>query len=150
MMPTPSAHHSTQRPFLPASLRTASYVYVRNDAARRPLQRPDDGPYKVLATGDKTFTILRQDTPYVVSLDRLKPAVTLPCSPSEVQTPALAPATPPPSASRSGVKMPVPSGTSAPPTLKKFTDEDFPPLPPTKPYQTNYGRILKSPSRFMF
>ena len=150
MAPTPSAHHSAHRPFLPASLRTASYVYVRHDAVRRPLQRPYDGPYKVLATGDKTFTILRQDTPYVVSVDRLKPAVTPPLSPSEVQPPALSSDTPPPSAPHLNLKPPVLSGTSAPPTLKKFRDEDFPPLPPTKPYQTNYGRISKPPSRFMF
>ena len=87
--PAPSNHHSVQQPYVPAGLRTASHVYVRHDAARRPLQRPYDGPYRVLEAGDKVFTILRQGTPYVVSVDRLKPAI--------VPAPPTSPAVLPPS-----------------------------------------------------
>ena len=50
------------------------YVFIRRDSHRTPLQRPYEGPFKVLQLGEKNFTIDiggRKDT---VSVDRLKPA----------------------------------------------------------------------------
>ena len=52
-------------------LSTATHVFVRRDAVRKPLQPPYDGPYLVLKRTDKHFTVSRHDT---VSVDRLKPA----------------------------------------------------------------------------
>eukprot|EP00731_Ephydatia_muelleri_P009752 Em0005g338a len=55
-------------------LSTATHVFIRHDAVRKPLQPPYDGPYPVLKRTDKHFTVDikgRQDT---VSVNRLKPA----------------------------------------------------------------------------
>ena len=69
----------------PRALSSASFVFVRRGAPGPPLSPLYDGPYQVVASGPKFFTLQiggRQDT---VSIDRLKP-----CLASEVD-----PATPP-------------------------------------------------------
>ena len=56
------------------TLSSSSHVFIRNDAVKKPLQQPYNGPYKVLKRSDKYYTIDingKQDT---VSIDRLKPA----------------------------------------------------------------------------
>ena len=141
LAPVPSAHHSTQRMYMPPSLRAATHVYVRYDAVCHPLQRPYDGPFLVLKSGKKTFTILRQGQQYV------KPAVPL-LPPAPASLPPSAPAPLLPSA-----PAPLPPPTLSarfrpPPRVQRLLDEDFPPLPPSKPYQTNYRRISKPPARF--
>ena len=53
---------------------TCNTLNIRRDSHRTPLQRPYEGPFKVLQPGEKNFTIDiggRKDT---VSVDRLKPA----------------------------------------------------------------------------
>eukprot|EP00731_Ephydatia_muelleri_P016142 Em0009g566a len=65
---------ATQRNNITVGLSTATHVFIRHDAVRKPLQPPYDGPYPVLKRPDKHFTVDikgRQDT---VSVDRLKPA----------------------------------------------------------------------------
>jgi len=54
-----------------------SHVWERVDCARKPLDRPYRGPFKVLNRGDKCFTIEKSGKSDVVSIDRLKPAYTL-------------------------------------------------------------------------
>ena len=49
------------------------HVFVRNDAVRKPLQTPYEGPYPVLERTDKFFKLNINGT---VSIDRLKPAYT--------------------------------------------------------------------------
>ena len=64
----------SRRNFVPQALASATHVFVRVDAHRRPLQSPYQGPFKVVERHDKFFKLdfgHRQDT---VSLDRLKPA----------------------------------------------------------------------------
>ena len=63
-------------PSLPPCLApsTVTHAFVRVDAVRKPLTRPYDGPFKILAKSPKTFTLLRADKPWTVSVDRLKPA----------------------------------------------------------------------------
>ena len=59
---------------IPHGLSTATHVFIRHDAVRKPLRPPYDGPYRILKRTDKHFTIannIRNDT---VSIDRLKPA----------------------------------------------------------------------------
>ena len=73
-LPTPTAWHSTPAAREPSALQTAEYVFIRRDARRAPLQRPYDGPYRVLERGDKTFRVQLGSREEVVSIDRLKPA----------------------------------------------------------------------------
>ena len=54
-------------------LSTATHVFIRHDAVRRPLQPPYDGPYRVIKRTDKHFTIDINGRNDTVSIDRLKP-----------------------------------------------------------------------------
>ena len=70
----PTRHHCDPKSYIPSTLSNAGAVYVRHDARRTPLQRPYDGPFRVLSRSDKTFLVSRNGTPVTVSVDRLKPA----------------------------------------------------------------------------
>lgn len=71
--PSPSFHgqHST---YVPSNLASTGYVYVRIDAHRHPLQRPYDGPFKIVDTNDKYFTVDIKGRLEKISIDRLKAA----------------------------------------------------------------------------
>ena len=71
---TPTRQPVHRESYVDNSLHTASQVFVRHDAVRRPLQQPYDGPYKVLARSDKFFTLDLNGRKDTVSVDRLKPA----------------------------------------------------------------------------
>lgn len=71
---TSTTQHGRRTTFVPSDLRTTQFVFVRNDAHRHPLQRPYNGPYKVINAGEKTFRIDVGGREEVVSIDRLKPA----------------------------------------------------------------------------
>lgn len=74
LAPEPASRHG-QRPFyVPSSLETAEYVFLRQDAVQRPLDPPYAGPYKVIKRGKKTFKIAIQSREATVTIDRLKPA----------------------------------------------------------------------------
>ena len=60
--------------FVHPTLLKTSHIFVRRDAIRKPLQRPYNGPYKVLKRTDKFFTLDINGTHDTVSIDRLKPA----------------------------------------------------------------------------
>nr|VZI00481.1 unnamed protein product [Spirometra erinaceieuropaei] len=60
--------------YLEKDLATCSHVYLRCARVRRPLEPPDDGPFRVISRGTKNFRIQR-GTREVVSVDRLKAAV---------------------------------------------------------------------------
>ncbi|XP_073958484.1 uncharacterized protein [Choristoneura fumiferana] len=55
-------------------LSTAEYVFLRQGHAKRSLESPYSGPYKVLERRDKTFRIILNGKPNTVTIDRLKPA----------------------------------------------------------------------------
>lgn len=69
-----SPRPSSRSVFVPQELATATHVFVRTDAVKRPLQHPYTGPYEVLSRQPKYFTISINGRPNTVSLDRLKPA----------------------------------------------------------------------------
>ena len=71
IQPPPPRFHGTQTAYVPANLASADYVYVRKDSHRHPLQRPHDGPYRVLNKSDKYFTLDVKGRTETVSIDRL-------------------------------------------------------------------------------
>ena len=74
LVPIPTSHHGITPISIPPDLQHSQYIFIRRDSHRTPLQRPYEGPFKVLQPGEKNFTIDiggRKDT---VSVDRLKPA----------------------------------------------------------------------------
>ena len=72
--PTVPTFHGPKQTYIPKDLSTSGFVYVRHDAHRKPLQRPYDGPYQIINTEDKYFTLDIKGKQQKVSLDRLKPA----------------------------------------------------------------------------
>ena len=76
----PPMYHDRPKSYLEPSLSTAKFVYVRRDAVTGPLDQPYEGPYFVIAHGDKTFLIERNSRADRISVDRLKPAFSEPRS----------------------------------------------------------------------
>ena len=57
-----------------SALDSASHVFVRHDAVKKPLQQPYDGPFPVLTRADRYYTLDLNGRTDSVSVDRLKPA----------------------------------------------------------------------------
>lgn len=74
LLPTPTSFHGEQQSYVPADLRTADYVFVRQDSPRTSLQPPYRGPYRVLERGEKDFLIHLGTREERISIDRLKRA----------------------------------------------------------------------------
>ncbi|GFO31284.1 Pol polyprotein [Plakobranchus ocellatus] len=114
----------------------ADFVYVRRDSHKHPLQRPYDGPYRVLNKNDKYITVEVKGRSEVITLDRLKAAFVTHLTTCEDNTPA-------------PVEPPVTTPSGARP-------ETVPPAPSVLPSggnpgpstSTRSGRILRRPSRF--
>ena len=73
--------------YLPHDLQQARYVFIRRDAHRTPLQRPYEGPFKVIQPGPKTFIVDVGGKNNTISVDRLKPAYMDLEQPAEVAEP---------------------------------------------------------------
>ena len=56
LAPRPSVLHGTRPSSVPATLATSEYVFIRRYFQRPPLTPSYEGPYKVLAHGDKFLT----------------------------------------------------------------------------------------------
>jgi len=74
LAPVPTTCHGGTRTFVPSTLQNSQFVFVRRDSHRIPLQRPYEGPFKVIEHGDKVFKLDVGGRTEVVSVDRLKPA----------------------------------------------------------------------------
>ena len=75
LQPTPASAHRQPRVFLPASLDTASHVFVRRGGVQPSLTSPYEGPFRVVsraATGYKVH--LPGGRTETIALSRLKPA----------------------------------------------------------------------------
>ena len=59
---------------VPRDLLTATHVLIRTDSVKKGLQRPYEGPFRVLQRKDKFFTVELKGRPATISLDRLKAA----------------------------------------------------------------------------
>ena len=135
--PLPAVHHTTslRHPHLPPALLQASHVWVRIDAVKKPLTRPYSGPYKVLDRFPKTFRLDRRGEPWVVSVDRLKPAI-LPLDPLDV---------PPSAVARRPRPLPsAPASRSPPSSSDPHQGQVLGDLPPQL---TRSGRVSRPPVR---
>ncbi len=72
--PVPTSQHGPHASSVPPDLHNSPYVFVRRDAHRSPLQRPYEGPFKVICSDPKVFTLDMGGRLEKVSVDRLKPA----------------------------------------------------------------------------
>ncbi|KAK7930700.1 hypothetical protein WMY93_007095 [Mugilogobius chulae] len=120
-------HHCVPRSFVPSTLRSARFVFVRRDAHRSPLQPPYDGPFRVLEKRAKDFCLDMGGRRELVSVDRLKPAFAYA---DDVVLPAQVP--------RRG------RPPSRPP------DPPSPVGPPTPGRRSRYGRPIRPPRRVGF
>ena len=59
---------------IPEALKKAEYVFIRHGARRTPLDRPYDGPFRVIKKEEKFFVLKTGSREQTVSVDRLKPA----------------------------------------------------------------------------
>ena len=70
----PTSQHGTPTSAVPKDLLQCRYVFIRRDGHKSPLDRPSEGPFKVITAGTKVFTVDRGGRPETISVDRLKPA----------------------------------------------------------------------------
>lgn len=122
ILPPPPKYHGCHPTYTPHNLAETGYVYVRHDAHRGPLQRPYNGPFKILETADKHFILDVNGRRESVSVDRLKVAY--------------GQGDPTPS-SQHNLDQPVPA---MPPSPTAGTNT---PLPTSR-----YGRPIKAPQRY--
>ena len=76
LAPVPTQMHGSQSHNVPRDILQSKFVFIRKDSHKNPLQRPYDGPYRVLSRGQKTFLVDLGGRPEVISLDRLKAVYT--------------------------------------------------------------------------
>ena len=74
LKPVDVKHKSNRAVFLHKNLENCTHVFVRNDAVKKPLQQPYDGPYRVIKKTNKVFTVDINGCTKVISIDRIKPA----------------------------------------------------------------------------
>ncbi|XP_064479987.1 uncharacterized protein LOC135393503 [Ornithodoros turicata] len=95
LCPTAKRASASRPTYIPKELQTTKFVFLRHDAVRKPLQRPNDGPYEVIERGPATFKLKIGDRLDTVTLDRLKPAfVFTDSNPGLLPPPSAAPSSP--------------------------------------------------------
>ena len=134
--PVPASRHGIKTSFIFKDLGSASHVYLREDAVRRPFQPPYTGPYKILkrATDGKTLTVNIKGKTVTVTVDRVKPAYISMAAPD--QPPVL-------TTNQQNFAPPavVREDPPVPPTLQQSTAPLIPPNP--APYTTRSGRKVR-------
>jgi cleavage and polyadenylation specificity factor subunit 1 len=75
--PVPASNHSKRDTFIHKDLFTVPFVFVRVDLVKKPLQKPYEGPFKVIKREKKHFILEIKGTKKCISIDRLKPAFIL-------------------------------------------------------------------------
>ena len=75
LVPVPTSQHGAASTSVPRNLQQTECIFIRRDAHRTPLQQPyDEGPFKVVQPGPKTFIVDIGGKKEIISVDRLKPA----------------------------------------------------------------------------
>lgn len=75
MRPRTTHHHSSSTTtFLPKDLDSCSHVFIRHDAVRAALQKPYDGPFRVVSRSGTNFKLFVKGKEVTVHINRLKPA----------------------------------------------------------------------------
>ena len=154
--PMPVVYHGTAPTHIDPRLRDASHVFLRVDSVRRPLTPPYEGPFLVQSRSAKTFDLWRNNKTVTVSVDRLKPALSLPTSDYVGQSPPAVspvpePAVVPVTASSSAAVQRAPSSASSVPG--PLDPSEWPLPTPAGPHvprllQTRSGRISRRPVLF--
>ncbi|CAE1168679.1 unnamed protein product [Acanthosepion pharaonis] len=111
---------------VPQQLQDCEFIFVRNDAVKKPLTPTYQGPFKVLKRSEKHLTIDRGSRTDTISIDRVKPAF-LEKSPRETEPVSTHP-------------EPSPASTTTQSQLSKPRSEPIPESPITPPKQTRLGR----------
>ena len=141
LRPTPprkQRHAGTQ---IHADLHSASHVFLRQDAVRKPLEPPYRGPFPVLRRADKFFSIDINGKRENVSVERLKPAFLEDCATPEIAPPH--------------DDIPSSSTMVRPPRkdpLSSLTADRLPSsasTPPVEPRTTRSGRHVRWPARYV-
>lgn len=127
--PVPTSQHGLPQSHVPSSLKSAEYVFVRQDCHRGTFQPPYIGPFRVLETGDKACKIDMGGHLEYVSVDRLKPAHLDLDQPVRVALP--------PQRGRPRALVPAHSKTQG-----EASTEGLPPAPET---QSRAGRLIRAP-----
>lgn len=91
LKPKDPMHHAKANIFVQQELKDCQYVYVRIDMVKKPLQRPYEGPYKVLDRSEKFFDLLIKGKKQRVTIDRIKPAFVTQEEVSEQKTTVVTP-----------------------------------------------------------
>lgn len=73
LQPRSPNHHSKPSVFVHQDLAKCSHVFVRIDSVKKPLQRPYEGPFKVLQKHGKFMDVQIHGKSQQISIDRLKP-----------------------------------------------------------------------------
>ena len=132
LVPTATSQHRVVPFSVPRNLQQAKFVFIRRDAHRTPLQRPYEGPFKVVCPGSKTFKVDIGGRTETISIDRIKPAYTDPGQ---------------------SVDTYVPPRRGRPPKLSAQTAASQEPALPivrsTTSRFTCSGRRIRSPQRFI-
>ena len=84
---TPPRHPSKSPPRVPTNLSACTHVFIRQDAIRRSLQQPYNGPFPITQRQPKYFIVQVNGKPQSISIDRLKPAFLLDDTPPPVPEP---------------------------------------------------------------
>jgi len=134
LRPTSTSAHGKKNIFVYKDLSNANYVFLRKDHVKKPLERPYDGPFKVLDRTSKTITLQIGNKEKKVSMDRVKPAY--------IEAPAQQPL----NQGHISQTLPIRTGPSQNQSPQRRTEEkaDAPPDQKT----TRSGRPVRLPVRF--
>lgn len=77
LKPISAKQNCNRKWFVHPDLQSCTHVFIRDDAVRKPLKKPYDGPFPVITKGEKVFKVQLPNRQLTVSIDRVKPAYLL-------------------------------------------------------------------------